>query len=118
MSDLDAAARPPAASTPIITSEMHSPTSHATSGESPRLQRPSTLRNDTDDLGGYFHAGGHLGDSTMSNLDAAARPPSPYRPIITSEMPSPTSHAAIGALARLQRPSPVCNDTIKYSLIL
>ena len=58
MSDLDAAARPPAASTPIITSEMHSPTSHATSGESPRLQQPSTLRNDTDDLGGYFHAGG------------------------------------------------------------
>ena len=65
-----------------------------------------------------FMQGGHLGDSTMSNLDAAARPPSPYRPIITSEMPSPTSHAAIGALARLQRPSPVCNDTIKNSLIL
>ncbi len=106
MSNLNAAARPPSPYRPIITSEMPSPTSYVTSGESSRLQQPSTMRNDTDDLGGYFDACGHLGNSTMSDLDAAARPPSPSSPISTTEVHTDAPYAATVALARLQRTSP------------
>jgi hypothetical protein len=111
MSDLDAAARPPAASAPITTPDVPSYTSHATAGESSSLQRPSTLRNDTDDSVGYLHGGGHFGYCTMSDLDAAARPPAASAPIITSKLPPPTSYGTSGESPRLQRPSTFRNDT-------
>jgi hypothetical protein len=111
MSDLDAAARPPAASAPITTPKVPSHTSHATTGESPSLPRLSPPRTDSDNDFGYFDGGRHCGYNTMSDRADAARPPAASATIITSKLPPPTSYATSGESPRLQRPSTFRNDT-------
>jgi hypothetical protein len=96
---------------------MNTDTPYAASVALARLPRTSPQHNDTHDSVGLFGSETPLGYPTMSNQDAAARQPSPSLVLTTTEVHTSRPYAAIGALPRLHRPSPLCNDTIIYSLI-
>jgi hypothetical protein len=110
MTDQDAAAHPPSLFTSLKTTDIHTNTPYDATRMPTRLQRMSQLFNETHITVAIFDSESPLGYSTMTDQDAAARPPSLSTSLKTTDIHTDTPYDATRTPTRLQRPSPLQND--------
>jgi hypothetical protein len=111
MTDQDAAAHPPSLFTSLKTTDIHTNTPYDATRMPTRLQRMSQLFNETHITVAIFDSESPLGYSTMTDQDAAARPPSLSTSLKTTEMHPDTPYDATRMPTRLQGTSPLCKAT-------